>query len=428
MKTKIKQIIAFLLKNWREANQAAPKTAKTTQPTRTTACGPVAPVSLTDQVNHFLHSTYDLRYNQLTEETEFRPAGSTGAPFCLVGKRELNSFCLEAHSRGIPCWDKDINRYLYSTSVPGYHPFRLYIDELPAWDGIDRIGDLAGRVSSNPLWIRHLHLWLLALTAQWMGLTGKHANSVAPILVSAAQGCLKSTFCKSLMPDSLSRYYTDEVELTSKGNVTRKMSEMGLLNLDEFDKYSPSKMPLLKSLMQMSDLNLCKAYQRNYRNLPRIASFIGTSNRFDLLSDPTGSRRFLCVEVEGKIDCTRIMHKQIYAQLKHELQSGARYWFTAEEEQELQEHNKKFQRRSLMEEVLSAGFRPATAEDSEEVVCRLSAADIFKALKKQNPAAMRGVNPNLFAQMLMPMGFSRVRSRYGNFYPVVSLLNTPSTR
>ena len=61
------------------------------------------------------------------------------------------------------------------------------------------------------------------------------------------QGCLKSTFCKSLMPDSLSRYYSDEIELTSRSNVTRKMSEMGLLNLDEFDKYSAKQMPLLKA-------------------------------------------------------------------------------------------------------------------------------------------------------------------------------------
>lgn len=43
------------------------------------------------------------------------------------------------------------------------------------------------------------------------------------------------------MPDSLSRYYSDEVELTSRSNATRKMSEMGLLNLDEFDKYSQEK-------------------------------------------------------------------------------------------------------------------------------------------------------------------------------------------
>lgn len=305
-----------------------------------------SPVSLTDRVNRFLQSAYDFRYNLLTEETEFRPAGKVGEGFSSVGKRELNTFCLEAHARGIACWDKDISRYLYSTCVSAYHPFLLYMDELPAWD---------------------------------------------------------------------------EVELTSKGNVTRKMSEMGLLNLDEFDKYPASKMPLLKNLMQMANLNLCKAYQRNYRNLPRIASFIGTSNRFDLLSDPTGSRRFLCVEVKGKIDCSHIEHKQIYAQLKHELLEGVRYWFTAEEESELKEYNKKFQRCSMMEEILYACFRPAMTEDKDEMVQRLSAADIFKVLKKQNPAAMRGVNPNAFAQQLAPLGFPRSRSRYGNYYSVVAL-------
>lgn len=150
----------------------------------------------------------------------------------------------------------------FSKYVPEYHPFLLYFEQLPAWDGIDRIDNLAHRVSSEPFWISGFHTWMLALAAQWTGRTGKHANSVAPLLVSSRQGCLKSTFCKSLMPDSLSRYYSDEIELTSRSNVTRKMSEMGLLNLDEFDKYSAKQMPLLKSLMQMADLNLCKAYQR----------------------------------------------------------------------------------------------------------------------------------------------------------------------
>lgn len=223
------------------------------------------------------------------------------------------------------------------------------------------------------------------------------------------------------MPDSLSRYYSDEVELTSRSNATRKMSEMGLLNLDEFDKYFPGKIPLLKNLMQMADLNLCKAYQKNFRNLPRIASFIGTSNRFDLLSDNTGSRRFLCVEVKDKIDCTCIEHKQIYAQLKQELSDGARYWFSAEEEEELQEHNLIFQHRNPAEEVLRSCFRPATSEDPKEKIRNLSAADIFKELKKQNPAAMRGSNPNYFSQQLVPAGFLRKHGRYGNFYPVVSL-------
>lgn len=218
------KFILFLLRN-----------RKHDKPARVQKC------NLTEQVNRFLQTSYLFRYNLLTDETEYRPANAADKTFVTIGKRELNTLCLEAHAREILCWDKDISRFLFSKHVPEYHPFLLYFEQLPVWDGIDRITRLAQRISSESYWINGFHTWMLGLTAQWTGQTGKHANSVAPLLVSIRQGCLKSTFCKSLMPDSLSRYYSDEVELTSRSNATRKMSEMGLLNLDEFDKYSPGK-------------------------------------------------------------------------------------------------------------------------------------------------------------------------------------------
>ena len=264
------------------------------------------PVLLTQQVIDFLKVRYDFRYNLLTEETEFRPFGQREIPFCRIDKRELNTFCLEAHKEGINCWDKDLQRYIYSTQVESYHPFRLYMDELPAWDGTDRLKSLAKRVSDAPIWIKSFHTWMLGLTAQWMGMSQVQANSVAPILISEEQGRHKSTFCRMLMPPQLARYYSDNLKLTAQGNPERLLAEMGLLNMDEFDKYGAQKMPLLKNLMQMSNLNICKAYQKNFRSLPRIASFIGTSNRTDLLCDPTGSRRFICIEAEHDIDCTGI--------------------------------------------------------------------------------------------------------------------------
>ena len=256
------------------------------------------PVRLTQEVRTFLQKQYDFRYNLLTEETEYRPANKRAVPFEPVSKRELNTFCMEAHDQGISCWDKDLSRYIYSTCIPEYHPFRLYMEELPGWDGTDRLEALARRVSDNQLWIKSFHTWMLGLTAQWMGMTGIHANSVAPILVSSEQGRQKSTFCKALIPPALSRYYMDNLKLSAQGKPERLLAEMGLLNMDEFDKYGTQQMPLLKNLMQMANLNICKAYQKNFRNLPRIASFIGTSNRFDLLTDPTGSRRFICIEAE----------------------------------------------------------------------------------------------------------------------------------
>lgn len=378
-----------------------------------------ASACLTEQVNAFLRAKYDFRYNLLTEETEFRPLDESGkviGDFQPVSKRDLNTFCMEAHSQGISCWDKDVSRYIYSTRIEEYHPFLLYMDELPVWDGIDRITPLALRVSDRPLWVRGFHTWLLGLAAQWSGKTGIHANSVAPILVSAEQGRLKSTFCKSLMPAALRSYYMDNLKLTSAGKAERLMSEMGLINLDEFDKYGAGKMPLLKNLMQMSSLHICKAYQKNFRDLPRIASFIGTSNRYDLLTDPTGSRRFLCVEVEKPIDCEGIEHAQIFAQLKAELEQGVPYWFSKETEREWQLSNAAFYHACPAEDIFNGCFRAALPEED---CSELSAADIFKELKKWNAAAMKGVNPNNFAQVLRKVGVVRKHTEYGNVYLVV---------
>lgn len=372
--------------------------------------------SLTRNVETFLTFHYDFRYNLLTDETEFRPAGQRAVSFVPIGKRELNSFCIEAHAEGISCWDKDLSRYIYSTYIPTYHPFRLYMEELPAWDGHDRLTTFARRVSTLPHWIRGFHTWMLGLAAQWMGLPGLHANSVAPILVSREQGRQKSSFCRSLMPEVLMRYYTDNLKLTSQGQAERLLAEMGLLNMNEFDKYSESKMPLLKNLMQMSTLNIRKAYQQNFRQLPRIASFIGTSNRFDLLTDPTGSRRFLCVEVRHNIDCTDIEHDQIFAQLKAELAAGQRNWFTKKEEEELQRHNNAFYRISLAEEALNSMFRaPLPTEKSLD----LTAADIFDELQKSHPTVLRGSNPMRFGQILLRAGLKRRHTEYGNVYEVV---------
>ena len=85
---------------------------------------------------------------------------------------------------------------------------------------------------------------------------------VAPILVSSEQGRQKSTFCKALMPPALSRYYMDNLKLSAQGKPERLLAEMGLLNMDEFDKYGTQQMPLLKNLMQMANLNICKAIKR----------------------------------------------------------------------------------------------------------------------------------------------------------------------
>ncbi len=374
--------------------------------------------NLLQELQSFMETTYDFRFNLLTEETEYRTQGTkAGAAYRIADQRELNSLCMEAKTRGIACWDRDISRYIHSYSVKEYHPFTSYMDNLPDWDGTDRLENLARRVSGNPLWMKGFRRWMLAMTAQWMQLDHLHGNSVAPVLISRKQGRQKSTFCKLLLPAALQRYYTDSIDLNAPTQMERKLSLFGLVNLDEFDKIPPKKMPLLKNLMQMAELNIRKAYQKSYASLPRMASFIATSNQKELLSDPSGSRRFLCIEVEEKIDCSPIDHDQVYAQLKTCLSGGERYWFTSREEAEIMASNAKFYKQTIEEDIFHSCFRQASKSEHPLL---LSAAEIFERMKKQNPAAMLGTTANRIGSFLNNLGIERVHTRYGNRYKVMA--------
>ena len=287
--------------------------------------------SLMQEVTAFLTSRYRFRFNVLTEETEVASVENnipdTHLRYAKVDERWMNSLSLEAIETGIDCWDRDIQRFVRSRRISEYHPFTAYFEQLPEWDGTDRVSALARRVSDDPVWVNGFHRWMLGLSAQWMQFRSdannatransiNRANSVAPLLVSSRQGLGKSTFCRLLMPDALKAYYTESYDLSSPASAEAKLAAYGLINLDEFDKLGASKMPLLKNLMQASALNIRKAYKHSASSLPRIASFIGTSNREDLLVDRTGSRRFLCVSLKHAIDCTTsVEHKQLYAQL-----------------------------------------------------------------------------------------------------------------
>ena len=376
--------------------------------------------NLESALSGFLAERYEFRFNVLTEATEFRHLSDEGnGTFRPATERDLNAICLEVHRHGIDCWDRDVARMVHSADVREYHPFRQYFQRLPAWDGRDRLHDLAVRVSDSPLWIQAFHRWMLGLAAQWAGLSdGLHAHSTAPLLVSDEQGLGKSTFCRTLLPPQLQAYYTDSVDLARPDKVERQLTEMGLLNLDEFDRIPEKKHPLLKNLMQLSALNLRKAYRRHSQALPRIASFIGTSNSRELLSDPSGSRRFICVLVKHPIDSTGIDHAQIYAQLKAELENGERYWFSHGEENALRLHNAAFYRICPAGEVLHRYYRAA---QPGEKVRLLSLPEIFARLRRLEPGAMAGITLPKLAQALVAAEVQKVHTHYGNRYRVAEI-------
>jgi len=394
-------------------------------------------------VKAFIAKHFLLRFNLLTLQTECAKIDEVDAQghhiYYKVDTRMINSMTEDAIEAGVNCWNQDISRSVNSNKIATYHPFHEYFNNLPEWDGVDRVTPLAQQLSSKSFIVKALHRWMLATTAQWMGFGDPdYANSIAPLLISQKQGWGKSTFCRSLMPKELSRYYTDSYDLNANAAAEQKLTTFGLINLDEFDKLPSSKMAVLKNLMQKPTTNIRRPYKQTYEQLPRIASFIGTSNRKDLLFDKTGSRRFICIELEKPIGFSgisdpkvsrapnnpndpknsRLSLAQLYAQLKAELLSGERYWFSKEEEAEIQEHNKQYYHTSPAEEVFAETYRQP--ESSDDHVLELSAANIYERLRKLHPKAMQSISSTAFAR-LMPTLAAVEHTRYGNVYRVVEV-------
>ena len=366
-----------------------------------------------EDLQNFLHANFDFRYNVLTDMPECKPKNTT--IYQMIDKRMMNSLSYKVMMQGIDCKDADVKRFLFSDQIETHHPFKDYMANLPEWDGTDRVTMLGARVSGKSMWINGFHRWMLGMVAQWLGYPARCANALAPILTSSEQGMCKSTFCSILLPEGLRPYYTDKFAITSTSGCEQKISTFGLINMDEFDQYTERMMTILKNLMQMKKVNYRKCFKAYFSDLPRIASFIGTSNEKSLLTDETGSRRFLCIEVEKPIDCSPIDYAQLYAQLKFELESGKRYWLSKEEEMEIQEHNHAFYRHSPEEE---AFFKVFALPKDDEPCFKLTATDIFNQLQKRFPAVFRGANPRNFGKVMTKIGATKTHTMYGSVYQV----------
>lgn len=374
---------------------------------------------LSMQTEEFMKRRYDLRFNSLIGEVEYRERYSFRFHFTPIDKRVLNSIALDAQAEGIPLWDRDISRYIYSNRVPTFSPMEDFLYHLPAWDGRDRIRALAHTVPCNNLhWVGLFHRWFLNMTAHWRGFDKKYANSVSPLLVGP-QGTRKSTFCLSIMPPALRAYYTDSIDFSRKKDAELYLNRFALINIDEFDQISATQQGFLKHILQKPVVNMRKNHANAVLEMRRYASFIATSNQKDLLTDPTGSRRFICIEVTGEIDTSHaIDYEQLYAQAMYELEHGERYWFDQAEEKVMTENNREFEQSSLEEQLFYRYFRAAKEDEQGEW---LSPAEILEDIKKGSAISLSNKRVSVFGRTLTKHEIPSKRVRSGTVYHVVRM-------
>ena len=322
---------------------------------------------LTMKVNIFLNSNYELRKNVMRGVAEYRMRTGIGFSFQDLTEEARNSITMRAMEQGIKCWDKDIRRYVNSDDIERYDPINDYLEHLPRWDGKDRVTPLAQRVPTEwKEWTHLFHIWMRSMVAMWQGKGQLTGNALVPLLIGR-QGCGKSSFCRILLPRELQDYYNDRINFKNEQDLNLGLSSFGLINLDEFDKITQRQQIVLKYLVSTADLKYRPPYGKAYTSNRRYASFIGTTNEQTPLTDPSGSRRFLCVSIDGDIDFeTPVQHSQLFAQLLHEIRQGERYWLSKDEERALMEHNLNYQRlNGLGEMLMSLIQKPRGDEDGE---------------------------------------------------------------
>lgn len=365
-------------------------------------------------VRQFFEQNYELRYNIMKQVEEFRPINreervfhkkarlfsekavvmrkkepliseKAGGKWQQLTDRELRRIAIEQMEQVGVAWSIDVELYVRSAFVPNFNPVNEFLENCGEWDRHeDYILQLASRVPTiYKEWPDRFHRWVLAMVAQWMNLSRDYGNAIVPMLIGS-QGTHKSTFCKLILPPELREYYIDDIKLDNAEQVERMLGRMLLVNIDEYNAKTAREQAKIKRILTEKDVQTRRMRSDQYMMLPRMASFIATTNDSQPLCDPTGSRRYLCCEIDGIIDTdTPINYQQLYAQAITELREGAPWYFSKAEEAEIERHNQEYRNLSSPETILTTYFEPT--DPSKENFLR--AVDIQTELRARVKAA-----------------------------------------
>ena len=331
-----------------------------------------------------LESRYDFRYNTVMKYVEYLPKDKGWYGYRPVEPRVQKRMTLEVQLADIRVSIKDVRNFLESDYIKNYNPIEEYLFQCyDKWDGKDHIRALARTVpTANPHWADWFYIWFLGMVDQWRGYSHRqYGNSVAPLLISK-QGYNKSTFCRRLLPPELQWGYSDNLILSEKRQVYQAMAQFMVINLDEFNQISPQvQQGFLKNLIQLPTLKYKPPYGSHVMEFPRLASFIATSNMKDILSDPSGNRRFIGVELTGPIDVSvRPNYQQLFAQALSALNNGEKSYFDAQQVKLIMKSNSQFEIIQPIDQYFLLYFELV---DNEKEGDYLTAAEIFDYLKKQ---------------------------------------------
>ena len=271
-----------------------------------------------------------------------------------------------------------------------------------------------GGATEQLRWEHYLKKWLVAMVASW--LSNDTVNNVILVLIGE-QGAFKTTWFNYLLPPELKQYFYTKTNANrmSKDDLLT-LAQYALVCCEELDTMRPSELNQLKAVVTMPSIDERAAYAHYHEHRQHIASFCGTGNNPQFLSDPTGNRRWLPFEVEHIVSPREhpFNYDAIYAEAYALYKSGFKYWFEKEEIQELNKHNREFETPHLEKELVDLYFRKPGPAEAGEFMSVARALQIISAGISQKLSAVN------VGRAFVELGFERVRTRSSRGFIVVS--------
>lgn len=370
------------------------------------------------QIEQHISECYETRYNELLHIMEYRRRVSETEqpdPFRILDDRMENSIWMEMNELGYACNVKMIQNLIYSDFSSSYHPIRKYFKELPEWDGTDYIRILADSVRTNhqSFWTECLERYLVGMCAA--ATQDDVVNHTVLLLCSEVQNIGKTTFINNLLPPELRTYLsTGLINPNSKDDLA-KIAQSMLINLDEFEGMSGRDLNTFKDLVTRKVISIRLPYARRSQNFPHTASFAGTCNYQEILHDTTGNRRFLCFHADS-IEFIKINYTQLYAQIKHLLNTpGYQYWFTQEDNNRIEKNNEDFIFHSPEEELVLTHIRKP---ERFEKVQYLTVSEIAELIRERTGYQYSIGAKIQIGKVMVKHNFESKKGRNGRRYAV----------
>jgi predicted P-loop ATPase/shikimate kinase len=367
-------------------------------------------ISEFEKVENFISERFDLRYNEVSNEVEYRIKDSD-SKFEPLNE---NNLYRDLQKNFINFSIQKLNSLLRSDFVKKHNPFKHYFESLQNWNqekDQDYINSLCGYIfTKDP---KRFSIQLKKMLVRCIACSISNVfNKQAFILVHDTQNSGKSTFCRWLCPPELSEYIAENINMDKDSLIA--LTENFIINMDELATMNRAEINQLKAFMSKDVIKVRPPYGKKAVLMPRRANFIGSTNKSEFLNDETGSVRWLCFELTANLNFNYkndIDIKNIWSQAYSLFKNGFKYELTPEEIKENEDINRQYRITTAEQELIQEKYFPGDKNDFDSVF--FTATDIKQKLEADN--LLSKINHVNIGKALKVLGFKQDQKFNGQY-------------